>query len=131
MYNFKAHKTLTQLNVLNCENQPEMNSFGICFFPEVVTRYNVKSSILRITQLVISFERLSRTCFFIGDGICACVGVDAPDWWPFRGFGVRSSGACVGGRFGLLSVNSVSLKLFNDCSSHIAGGTLASLYLGQ
>lgn len=44
-----------------------MNSFGICFLPDVVTRYRVKSSILRTTQEVISFCRLSSTRRLAGE----------------------------------------------------------------
>lgn len=44
-----------------------MNSFGICLFPEVVTRYSVNSSTFIITQLHISLERLSMTCFLMGE----------------------------------------------------------------
>ena len=46
---------------------PETNSFGICLFPDVVTRYSVNSSIFITTQAHISLARLSRTCFFIGE----------------------------------------------------------------
>lgn len=46
---------------------PDMNSFGICFLPDVVTRYRVKSSILRTTQEVISFCRLSSTRRLAGE----------------------------------------------------------------
>lgn len=108
-------------------HSPEINSFGICFLPAVVTRYNVKSSILKITHAVINFDRLSRTRLFVGE---------SSNWSDFdkpTGFcdtmGDRSSGAWVGGRFGWLKFNNDSLNVFKDCSNHKAGGTAASLYL--
>lgn len=48
-------------------HSPAMNSFGICLFPEVVTRYSVNSSTFIITQLHISLARLARTCFLMGE----------------------------------------------------------------
>lgn len=44
-----------------------MNSLGICFFPDVVTRYRVKSSILKITQAVINLDKLANTFRFAGE----------------------------------------------------------------
>lgn len=44
-----------------------MNSFGICFFPAVVTRYKVKSSIRNITHEDINFERFSKHFLLVGD----------------------------------------------------------------
>lgn len=46
---------------------PEINSLGICFFPEVVTRYNVKSSTRKMTQADISFDKLSKMFRLMGD----------------------------------------------------------------
>lgn len=63
---------------------PDMNSFGICFLPDVVTRYRVKSSILKTTQEVISFFRLSSTSRLAGEsGIAPALCSDElllPEW---------------------------------------------------
>lgn len=119
---------------------PDINSFGICFFPDVVIRYNEKSSTLSTIQDVINLAKLFITCCFVGD-----IGVLGD--WSFKfvvllfvdvfsdgdgvcwKFGVRSSGAWLGGRFGLLKFNNSSRNVLRDCSSQIAGGTVASLYL--
>jgi hypothetical protein len=45
------------------------------------------------------------------------------------GFDVRSKGAWDGPQLGLFKLSKDSLNVFKDCSSHKAGGTLASLYL--
>lgn len=49
-----------------------MNSFGICLFPEVVTRNSENSSTFMITHEHISLARLSRTCFFMGEAEADC-----------------------------------------------------------
>lgn len=116
------------------KNLPEINSFGICFFPEVVTLYIVKSSILTITQDVINFEKFSKTLFVIGELSIGGV-VVPPTGIPVRFvgavtlFGVLPNGAWDGGLLGLLKFKRASLNVFNDCSNHKAGGIAASLYL--
>lgn len=112
----------------NCHS-PEINSFGICFLPDVLTRYKIKFSTRSTTQEVISLCKLSRIClvdaasaalilllFKLLLSLCICCGN-------------RSNGACVGDRFGWHKFNKDSRNAFSDCSSHNAGGTAASLYL--
>lgn len=45
------------------QNSPDTNSLGICFLPAVVTRYNWKSSMRKITHEDINFAKLSSTVF--------------------------------------------------------------------
>lgn len=148
---------------------PDTNSLGICFLPDVVTRYNVKSSMRNTTQALINFAKLSSVVLCC----CACViwlanaealpteppallpgrcGVFAPE--PAGGVlptvgacaklracsaftlsatgeggAVRSSGACVDGRFGWLRLSTASRNVLSDSLSHNAGDTDASRYL--
>lgn len=114
---------------------PEINSFLACFLPAVVTRCSVKFSMRSTTQDVINLDKLSKICFVdaawaallllifelvsLFGSVAACCGDE------------RSSGGCVGARFGWHRSSNDSRNLFSDCSSHSAGGTAASLYLQQ
>lgn len=48
-----------------------MNSFGIDFFPDVVTRYKMKLSMRNTTHAVISLLKLSKICLV--DAACAAL----------------------------------------------------------
>lgn len=115
-----------------CSNSPDMNSLGISFLPDVVTRYSVKFSMRSTTHEVINLLKLSRICLV--EAACAKL-----LWLTFELLSlvgmvlvcgdVRSNGWCVGARFGWHKSNRLSRKANRDCSSHNAGGIAASLYL--
>lgn len=56
-----------------CECIPEINSFGIDFLPDVVTRYSIKFSIRSTTHAVINLLKLSKICFV--EAACAALGL--------------------------------------------------------
>lgn len=97
-----------------------MNSFGICFLPDVVTRYNVKFSIRSTTHDVIKLSII----FFV-DCICLAKLLLKLGLFSFDGDGCcggeRSNGAWLGARFGVHKSNKDSRNAFNDCCNHSAG----------
>lgn len=121
---------------MNCCHSPEINSLGIAFLPDVVTRYNVKSSMRNTTHDVINLYKLWRICLVaaasaillpLPDGVPAPM---PPPTLPLSlAWGSRSNGACVGERFGWQKSSNASRNVSSDCCSHNAGGAAVCLYL--